>query len=161
MGTTVGGSVVEVVVVVLVVGVAVVVGASVLVGGIVVVGGADVDAEVVSGAAAAPSPPPLPLPLDIADEQPTMATVPNTTPNAIFALARELTCMGRKCNGVEGADNSTLWRVPQPFSNPRGAAIRYSAQVGGENLTAGDPCGIESAEQFGEGDILSRCGHSE
>jgi hypothetical protein len=62
---------------------------------------------VVTGAAAAPSPPPPPEPLDIADEQPTMATVPKTTPNAIFALTREPTSMRRDCSGGSLDGNGT------------------------------------------------------
>ena len=73
-----GGRVVVVVVVVVVVDV--VVGAAVVAGAMVVT-----DASA-SGAAEAPSPPVLP-PV-IADEQPTSAATPNTTPHPIIAFRR-------------------------------------------------------------------------
>jgi hypothetical protein len=64
-----------------------------------------------------------------------MATVPNTTPNAIFAFARDFTCMGRECNRVFRPVNGIRSRVVQPFSGCAEPGFGASVQVRGHNDT--------------------------
>jgi hypothetical protein len=106
----VGGSVVVVVVVVVVVDV--VVGAAVVVGATVVAGAS------AWGAADAPSPPVFP-PV-IADEQPTSAARPNTTPHPIIAFRRS--SMATVCD-VTGR----TWTRPGIASEKRVFTGRFEA----------------------------------